>query len=897
MDTLDSTVVTPKPAVPAVLRTLAQYKNYLLAIAVIAALVLLGLFQMLSRLADSNRELVQQELHRLLSNDVNFERLEATLWGGLGFTAKEFTINDDRRFAATPFLRAKELHLGVSLWDLIHRRIVVDTVSLNAPEFQIITNENSIMNVSALAQRKKELRVFQGNAGAASADKRHAPLSFALNAIHINDGQLYLIDRSVPGTAELQVKNVEMHVTGLDPARATRIRIAAAVTEGLTHDMLIQGTIAPSAEAHDWSQRDLDFDMHFDSLHLPLVVGALPMLKDRIPAELGVTGPLTLHAKVAGTMREPMFTDIDLKIPLFGSSDYNAVIRGQARVPENRDWVNTELTGTFNLYSVGLAQLHKLPFLKSAFSNRLRMDGPMRLTSNFAGTWNQLRVGARFDADGSEILYGPWLRKPAGTAARWTVQFARRDDKLLIRNSTLQLGKFEMAVTGEAAADFSAMGLQTRNARSDIAALVGLTKLSPASADGSASWDLRLEKDADEPENPWSARGVVKIAGAKLQTDSNSQAVEDLNATILFIGRQVRTENASLRYGTGNFSLDATIDDLADPRALYTLRAAELRGAGAIPVFANPANVMHNVVAKGEAQMQDTTALLHATLTASDGVIEEIPFDDMRAEIVWSPEGVDLKQFSLHALSGTVQGSGSLSPNGKTQNFEWSPRMESIDLAGFVDRKLPNLKNRFAGQLVINAQLSGSTPLGNALNGAGEAQITNGTMMNFNLLALLFGRGNKNNTASRLPAGLAALVNRSDTPFDSFKGAFKYDQERLSTDNLVLSTPDYSITGAGWIAADRTTRWNGLLVLSPAISQGLQSEYKMLRHFVDRRGRLSIAFKIDGTLPNIRIRPENRALAQAFRWGSATRGGDGAGSENKSKREWLPESLDQFLSR
>src|SRR6476660_5771569 len=150
MDTLDSTVVTPKPAVPAVLRTLAQYKNYLLAIAVIAALVLLGLFQMLSRLADSNRELVQQELHRLLSNDVNFERLEATLWGGLGFTAKEFTINDDRRFAATPFLRAKERHLGVSLWDLIHRRIVVDTVSLNAPEFQIITNEDSIMNVSAL---------------------------------------------------------------------------------------------------------------------------------------------------------------------------------------------------------------------------------------------------------------------------------------------------------------------------------------------------------------------------------------------------------------------------------------------------------------------------------------------------------------------------------------------------------------------------------------------------------------------------------------------------------------------------------------------------------------------------------------------------------------------------
>jgi len=251
MNTLDSSAVSDKPAIPAVLRTLAQYKNYLLATAIVLTLLLLALFQTLSRLADSNRQLVQQELHRLFGNDVNFERLEATLWGGLGFAAKNFTIKDDRRFAATPFLRAKELHLGVSLWDLMHRRIVVDTVSLNAPEFQIITNEDGIINISALAQRKKELKVFQGGGAPAAADKRHAGLSFALSALHVNEGQLYLIDRSVPGTAELQVKNVEMHVTGLDPARATRIRIAAAVTEGLTHDMLIQGTIAPSSAAND----------------------------------------------------------------------------------------------------------------------------------------------------------------------------------------------------------------------------------------------------------------------------------------------------------------------------------------------------------------------------------------------------------------------------------------------------------------------------------------------------------------------------------------------------------------------------------------------------------------------------------------------------------------------
>ena len=43
--------------------------------------------------------------------------------------------------------------------------------------------------------------------------------------------------------------------------------------------------------------------------------------------------------------------------------------------------------------------------------------------------------------------------------------------------------------------------------------------------------------------------------------------------------------------------------------------------------------------------------------------------------------------------------------------LEWSPRIESIDLARLIERKFPQLKNRLAGQLDITAQLSGSTPL------------------------------------------------------------------------------------------------------------------------------------------------------------------------------------------
>jgi hypothetical protein len=81
---------------------------------------------------------------------------------------------------------------------------------------------------------------------------------------------------------------------------------------------------------------------------------------------------------------------------------------------------------------------------------------------------------------------------------------------------------------------------------------------------------------------------------------------------------------------------------------------------------------------------------------------------------------------------------------------------------------------------------------------------------------------------------------------------------------LIVSTPEYTVTGAGWFALDHSTRWNGLLVLSPRLTQEIQRDFRWIRHLLDRRGRLAIPFRIEGTIPDIKIRIENRNLSQAF---------------------------------
>ena len=91
-----------------------------------------------------------------------------------------------------------------------------------------------------------------------------------------------------------------------------------------------------------------------------------------------------------------------------------------------------------------------------------------------------------------------------------------------------------------------------------------------------------------------------------------------------------------------------------------------------------------------------------------------------------------------------------------------------------------------------------------------------------------------------------------------------------------------------------------MLLLSPRLTQEVLRDYRFIRYLLDRRGRLAIGFRIDGQIPDISIRLENRALAQALRSSTTQKsaGADGpAGEGHKEGKNWLPDALERFLKR
>jgi hypothetical protein len=319
-------------------------QKILAALAVVLVIAAIVLVQTFNVLAVRNRDQVQQELQKVLGKNVNFNSLEVHWLGQLGFVATEFRIADDPRFAATPLLHARELVLGISLWNLLFRRLVIDKLIFNGAEFQIITDETGALNLTTLLNRKNELRGFS-KVPPVPAEPKHSAVSFLISDIRVRDGRIEYVDRSVKAPAELRMKNISMRLKGFARQQATQITFAASLTEGLSQDVRIDGRLEPVPSDPSWLHRPIDLNIRLDSLHVPVVARAIAALRDKIPEELDVTGPMALQAKAGGTAERPRIDSFTLKIPLFGSSDYNAVVDGSIQFTERRLWEDAAIQG------------------------------------------------------------------------------------------------------------------------------------------------------------------------------------------------------------------------------------------------------------------------------------------------------------------------------------------------------------------------------------------------------------------------------------------------------------------------------------------------------------------------------------------------------------------------
>lgn len=848
----------------------------------------------------TDREFIHRELQKLFGKGASLDDLRVTLWGGIGFSAKDFRVADHPRFAANPLLHARELKLGLSLAQLLLGRVVVNSLTLYEPELQIITDEEGLLNLEWQKKELEALRLARSMGG-----KNHTPVAFRITRLEIKGGTVDFIDRSVREPAEMQIKNVEMDVRGLLLSGRTRIKLAAAITGGLGHDVRIEGTLGSFVSERGWSQEPLELDIQCDSLQIPMITRALPFFRDKIPRELDVTGPLSLRAKLGGTVRQPRITEFRLRAPLFGASDYNAILTGTADLVEDQSWTESQIRGKLVLNPVDLAAARKVSFLREILPPELDTRGTIGVYSQFEGSLQNLRAGVLVQADQSEIRYDSWVRKPRGTPARWQAQVSRQQDSLVLHNSVLMVGPAKLALSGIFDDRLHRWELKLATERHRLAAWEQL--FSPASylypTAGMIEADILLKRDVTRSDG-WDIQGKVNVDDAEFTHKQARQRIDQANLSVSFLGKQALFEKASFRLGSSNINVTGAATITKAPVIKYELRSPDLNLPD-LAIFAKGTRVrLKSVAAEGQIHFHDGTASVEAVVTSPEGMIEQVGYRDARAEFSWAPTGTKIKHFSAQALNGKLHSAGfwSFGPE-EDPRLELSSEMDSIDVRDLLNRAFPRLQREVGGELSFKGRFTGTTTgdsiLEETLAGEGEAEVHNGFIKDFNLVAQLLSRRGGSND-SELPAQLATLLNHPDMSFDVLHATVTIERQRIRMPDLSVVTPDYTLTAAGWIGFDRVTKWNGLLVLSPHLTRDIQQAYGSVRLLVNRRGRLALPFRMEGRLPDLKVSLDNRALVQNFRRGSPVMPEEprSGGSKRDAKRtEWLPDSLKQLLNR
>jgi uncharacterized protein involved in outer membrane biogenesis len=859
-------------------------------------------------LVATRRDLVYEELQRFAGKDVAFDEFEVTLLTGLGFSAKEFRIADSPVFAATPLLRAKELRMGVSLLSLMLGRIVINKLTFIEPEFQIITNEEGVINISSLEDRKKEL-VDLSKARSSASKREPSSVNFVVTNFQIKNGRIDFIDRSVRAPAEMQIKRVDINLQGINPNGRAKMTLAASLSESLGQDVRVAGYLGPFARGKGWKEQPVEVNVEFDSLFVPLLTRAVPFFRDKIPPELDIAGPLSLRAKLAGVLARPQVLDFIVKAPILGSLDYNAVLNGSVDLSANGLWSEAQLKGNLGLTSIDITRLQGTSMLQDLLPIALSGDGEVSVESVIEGTWNRLRLGTIVRARNSEIRYGTWLRKPRGIAAEWSSKISRQDNRFVIHESVLTLGSTRTNLSG--VYEYGSRARLQLRARADRSDLSQVLEFFPALQVFRATGNLHGEVLASKVmigDSSWSMNGKLEISEAELRNENSRRKLERLSVSLLLVGKQARIENAAFRVRSSDIAMTGAVADLATPTLTCELRSANLHLADLADFPVAKSDRLQNVRLSGKLTLEDGTPRMRGTVSSSQGTLHDVPYLDLRSAITWSAAETSLRDLSFRALNGSWRSREvSITETGKSQRLELSSQLTSVDLTALLTSKLPASKDRIEGRLDFQGEFSaeahnGGMKLG-SLQGSGETRIHGGTLKNFNLIALMISRiGSSGSLISlQLSPSLAELAKSKDTRFENIEAEVLFNQEVIRTETLQFTTADYQIKAAGWMMLDQVTRWNGMLVLSLRISQELLRENKSLRYLIDRSGQINLPFRAEGTLLNLRVRPDTRIIAQIVRRGSLPKTIEpppiDKRPEAQEQKESLPAELEQFLSR
>ncbi len=227
-------------------------KGLLIVVIVVVVLVLIAV--LLPALIDANkfRPLIESELQKSLDRQVHIGNLRLSLLAG-GVAAEDISISDDPAFSREPFVKAKELVVGVELLPLIFSRALnVRSLTVREPQIQLLRTASGKWNYSSMG----------GKGG--QKDPPPSQADFSVGELTVENGRILV--GSVPARGKPRVyEGVQLKVKDLSTTSVMPVKLEAKAPGG--GSMKVEGSVGPLSQT-DMAETPLKADVKIEHMDL-----------------------------------------------------------------------------------------------------------------------------------------------------------------------------------------------------------------------------------------------------------------------------------------------------------------------------------------------------------------------------------------------------------------------------------------------------------------------------------------------------------------------------------------------------------------------------------------------------------------------------------------------------
>lgn len=821
--------------------------------AAVIAITVVGLFFALEKLVQQSKEAIRHELEQAVGRAVAFDTLELSFWGPPSLAFNNVTVQDNPRFAATPFVHSRRLKVSVRWLSLLRGEPEITSLVLEEPEIQLIRDEDGNLNIF-------ETDTLE------STPHALPPLRLPATGVQANGGSLHFIDRSSDPPAELHLRDLSITLFRSEH-NTIHIDIAGTLADEESKPFLVKGAIGPVTPEPDWSQSPIDLEIQVASLPRAIVSRSLAVIADRVPPYLHVSGPLEISAHLVGTIAEPRVTKATVKGALFGANFSNATLEAAVDFANDAAPDQGLIQARFDIEKVTLDQVKQVPWVGRLLPQGVVVEGVLDIHNMISGKLGALRVETTLNAQENQIRYGRWFIKPQGVRAdmRLTTRFG--PDEIIIEDSAGQVYNAKFSLSGsvrEKPEQVVQLFVKTASVP-----LVGWEELLPYARgyeiDGTFAAELSLHKKSSPQDEPLLLHGRLELSDTHaISKKPGERNFESVNADFLFQGADIEIRNLQLRSGASDVALKGQLTSLSKPKLYYSLQARKLRLSDITQRSGHKNDLFHHLGSEGVAELVEGSASVKGDFSSSDGRLNEASYRNLRATLDWSPQSLKFKDVSFESLGGSVEMYGSVLADPEHQfRVRVSPTVRDVDMKQLLEVVSPNSLGAVSGRLDFDGQFTGAgedwETVSRTLNGQGRIDLHDGAIEKFNLMQGVLAslgavQGIRGITAAG--PGFTSLVQSGQTRFSRITSTFRIEKGRLFSDDVMMTSPDYVIRSDGWLDADGRMDWEANLVLSSEFSRELSANQRNVRYLLDDRDVMSIPFRLKGRTPSLEVRPE-----------------------------------------